>query len=326
MNRPPENFIRVSHTALQGFVSKAAQSVGLPEDKAELLAELLAGNDLRGVVSHGTQQIAAYAILMRDGKLNNEPDVRVVNETPVSVLMDGDGGLGYFPAYEGTLRAIEKAKSQGIGMMVSRNHGHFGAAGLYTRLTLGQDLLTFVTSGHQLHLADGKPIYSAGGGSPMSFCSPAEEEDSLVVDFGAMHDLTVRAKHRDEIARMAPGLAFRTLGLGAICQTWGGFLSGLPLDEERAVKDYSGANQGAFVVTFRIDLFTDPGSFKKEMDGYVRQVKKLEPVIGFDQSNLPGGIEAEREQDYRENGIPIGERHRERLEGMARDLGIEVPW
>ena len=130
------------HESMQAFVSQTGQAVGLPEEKAELLAEVLTANDLRGVFSHGTQQIAAYARMMRDGKLNSKPELCVVRESPVSVLVDGDGGLGYFPAYEGTLRAIEKAKSRGVGVMLTRNHGHFGAAGIYARLSLGDGLLT----------------------------------------------------------------------------------------------------------------------------------------------------------------------------------------
>ena len=70
MNQPPEEHILVSHEDLRQFVSTAATTVGLPQDKAEILADLLSRNDLRGIFSHGTQQIATYALLMRDGKLN----------------------------------------------------------------------------------------------------------------------------------------------------------------------------------------------------------------------------------------------------------------
>jgi hypothetical protein len=97
MNQPPEDSIRVPHKQLRDFVVTAATTVGLPDDKASLLADLLSRNDLRGIFSHGTQQIATYALLMRDGKLNNQPDVTLVQETASSVLVDGDGGLGYFP-------------------------------------------------------------------------------------------------------------------------------------------------------------------------------------------------------------------------------------
>ena len=182
MNLPPSTYLRVAHTDLQAFIAQMGQTVGLPTEKAELLAEMLTANDLRGVFSHGTTQMATYARLLRDGILNNQPNVHVAKETPVSVLVDGDGGLGYFPSYMATQLMIEKAKAQGIAIALTRNHGHFGAAGLYSRMTLGHDLLCFVTSGHQLELQPGQHILSAAGGSPMSFCSPAGEEESLVLE------------------------------------------------------------------------------------------------------------------------------------------------
>lgn len=326
MNLPPSESISVPHQKLQAFVSEAAQSVGLPADKAERLATLLTENDLRGTFSHGTTQIATYARLMGDGILNNNPQVEVVRETPVSLLVDGDGGLGYFPAYTGTQRLIEKAQAQGIAVLLTRNHGHFGAAGIYSRLTLPHDLLTFVTSGHQLKLSPGQPIFAAAGGSPMSFSTPTNEEAPLVLDFGAMHDLYASSPYRDEIAQKAPGIVFRSIGMGAICQSWGGFLAGVPFDPERAERRYAGANQGSLVITFRIDLFMPPERFKREMDEYVSMVKKLEPLPGFEESHLPGGVEVAREKKYRAEGIPVGPEHQERLEKLAEELGISVPW
>ncbi len=326
MNLPPKESISVPHHSLHIFVAQAAQSVGLPADKAELLAELLTNNDLRGVFSHGTTQIATYARLMRDGVLNSRPAVSVVRETPVSLLVDGDGGLGYFPAYAGTLALIEKVKSQGIGVLLTRNHGHFGAAGIYSRLTLPHDLLAFVTSGHQLDLQPGQPIFAAAGGSPMSFSAPAGEEESLLLDFGAIHDLYASSPHRDEIARLAPGTVFRSIGMGAICQSWGGFLAGVPLDPGRAQRTFSGANQGALVMAFRIDLFQSVDAFKREMDDYVRAVRRLSPLEGFDESFLPGGVEAARERRYRAEGVPVGVEHRKRLETLAEELHIQAPW
>jgi LDH2 family malate/lactate/ureidoglycolate dehydrogenase len=326
VNLPPETFIRVSHQAMQAFVSEAGRAAGLPEDKAKLLAELLVANDLRGVFSHGTRQIATYARLMRDGRLNPQPHVQTARETAVSLLIDGDGGLGYFPAYEGTNGLIDKALAQGIAVLLTRNHGHFGAAGLYSRLTLPHDLLCFVTSGHQLALAADKPVYSAAGGSPMSFSAPAGSEDALVLDFGTMHDLYASSPHRDEIARLAPGLVFRAIGMGAVCQAWGGLLAGVPIDERRAVRPYAGANQGSLAIAFRIDLFMPPAQFKREMDEYVRQVQALQPLEGFDEAYLAGGVEAARERAYREQGIPVGPEHQERLQELADELDVRTPW
>ena len=326
VNEPPETLLRVLPKDLRGFVARAAAAAGLPAANAGRLAGLLTDNDLRGVFSHGTRQIATYARLMRDGVLNSQPKPYVVRETAASLLIDGDGGLGYFPAYEGTLKLVEKTVAQGIAVLVTRNHGHFGAAGLYARLTLGYDLLTFVTSGVQLELSPGAPIFEAAGGSPMSFSAPALDEDPLVLDFGTMHDLYANSPHRDEITRLAPGLVHRAIGLGAVCQTWGGLLTGIPADAEQAQRTFSGANQGSMVIALQISLFMEPEQFKRELDAYVQAVKDLKPFAGSGRSYLPGGLEAERERSYREEGIPIGAEHRETLEALARDFGLAVPW
>ena len=326
MNSLPERFEHVPHDRLCSFVARAATHVGLPSDKAQLLADLLTGNDLRGVFSHGTQQIATYAILMRDGTLNNKPDVTVVRETDNSLLVDGDGGLGYFAATQGTRRVIDKAKKHGIAIMMTRNHGHFGAAGLYSRMTVEHDLITYVTSGHQLNLKPQADLFSAGGGSPMAFSAPAGEEPALVLDFGALHDLYGGNPSREDIARLAPGLVLRCIGMGEVCQAWGGLLSGLPLHGDPPRWTWPGANQGSMVITFRIDLFLEPALFKREMDEYVRAVRQLRPLDGFDSSHMPGGIEAEREERSRNEGVPVGEAHQKALYDLAAELGIDPPW
>ncbi|MCC6457087.1 MAG: Ldh family oxidoreductase [Caldilineaceae bacterium] len=326
MNVPPTEFIRVPHTDLYQFVERACLTVNMPPADAALLAQLLTDNDLRGVVSHGTQQIATYARLMREGILNPTPNVHIAKETPVSTIYDGDGGLGYFAAYKSTLATIEKAKQQGIAIGQSRNHGHFGAAGIYTRLMLGHDLLGYVTSGHQLLLEEGAPYVTAAGGSPHSFLSPANSEQSMILDFGAIHDMYVSSPHRQEIERIAPAVVFRSVGLGAICQSWGGFLAGVPFDTKRSPRTWEGANQGSLAIAFRIDLFISPEQFKAEMDEYIQNIAKLEPIEGYSESLLPGAIEAQRDSDYRAQGIPVGPQHRERLEGIAEYLDIQVPW
>ena len=324
-NRTPEEAIRVDCVRLQDFVAAAGQASGLSEDRALLLAELLVTNDLRGVFSHGTQQIARYVRQLRAGELNPQPQIAVVRETPASLLVDGDGGLGYFPCYEGTHWLVERALDQGIAVLATRNHGHFGAAGIYARIPLCHDLITFVTSGHQLDLQPGEPLVRAGGGSPMAFSAPAREEESLVLDFGALHGL-YRPQDRDRITEIAPGLVLRSIGMGEVCQSWGGLLTGLTMDPERTPWAFGGANQGALIITFRIDLFADPDAFKHEMDEYVRRVRLLEPLPGFGRAYMPGGVEAARKAEYRSQGVPVSPWHREHLEEVAEELGMEVPW
>jgi LDH2 family malate/lactate/ureidoglycolate dehydrogenase len=141
-----------------------------------------------------------------------------------------------------------------------------------------------------------------------------------------MHDLYASSPHRDEIARKTPGVVFRAIGMGAICQSWGGLLAGVPLDPARATREYAGANQGSLVIAFQVALFMPPEQFKREMDEYARAVSALQPLEGFDQAYLPGGVEATRERIYRQEGIPVGPEHRQALEAVAIEIGLRPPW
>ena len=69
-----------------------------------------------------------------------------------------------------------------------------------------------------------------------------------------------------------------------------------------------------------------PSQFKQEMDEYVRQVRQLQPLVGFEESHLPGGVEAVRRKRYEAEGIPVGAEHRRRLEELASELSIPLPW
>ena len=321
MNTPPPDAVRVACGALEAIVSDIARAAGLQPDRSRLLASLLVTNDLRGVFSHGSIQIVTYARLIHDGALNGAPQLRVVRESPVSVLVDGDGGLGYFPAWEGTQRMCRKALESGIAILVTRNHGHFGAAGIYARIPLEHGLLTFVTSGHQLRLQPSDALYAAAGGSPMAFSVPSDSSP-IVVDFGCMHDLYAGSPHRDTIAGLAPGIVLRAIGLSEICQTWGGLLSGLNLDPDPPVWDWSGANQGSLVMSFRPDLFTDAARFRQEVSRYVARIRTLSPLPGLSETFAAGDFERRNEAAYRADGIPLSSQTVAELNEAAARYGV----
>ena len=326
LNLPPPTFIRVGHAELRRFAAALARGAGLVAERAQLLAELLVANDLRGVFSHGTRQLADYVPALRAGALNPEPQVTVESEAPASLVLDGDGGLGYFPAYEGTLRAIDKARELGVCVLQTRNHGHVGAAGIYARLPLEHDMVAFVTSAAALDLRRGQPVYTPAIGSPLAFSAPAGAAAPLVVDFAPVYDLRISPRG-PELAEWIPGTIFRCIGLGTIAQAWGGLLAGLPAaGGQSRPRRYRGAMQSALVVMFRIDLFLEPAQFRAQMDLLAGQLKELAPLDGFDRASYAGDIERQRERKFRRLGIPVGPEHRRELEGVARELGIAVPW
>ena len=121
MNRPPESFVFVQEDRLLAFTIACFEKVGLTTDHATLISRLLVNSDLRGVRSHGTRTVNGYCGSFEDGSTNPLPDVQVVHQTPTSVVLDGDGTLGYLPMVRATEQAIAKAKEVGIGMGLVRN-------------------------------------------------------------------------------------------------------------------------------------------------------------------------------------------------------------
>lgn len=325
MNRPPVKYTRVTAAAIRLFLQSVFNHVGVTDSKNCFLTECLVENDLRGVFSHGSKLAVQYVHQFKMGELNPDPTLRVYDESPATLIVDGDGGLGYYPAHHLASLLVPKAKELGIAAGVTRNHGHIGAAGIYARIPLNDDLFCYVTSGHQLNLNPGDTMLNAAGGSPMAFGLPTNSEAPFVLDFGAMHDLYSGSGYLEQIIDMAPGTVFRSFGLGCVCQALGGFLCGVPVDPERAVRKWSGANQGSFIIVVDINRFLPIAQFKAEMDAYARKIAEMEPLKGYDKSMLAGTLEWERAIRSVEEGIPISSQHADVLNRLAEECGVQSP-
>jgi LDH2 family malate/lactate/ureidoglycolate dehydrogenase len=323
MNRPPSNFTLVAATELRDFIQRVFQQSGMHEPQAEMLSGLLTTNDLRGVFSHGTRQAVAYVGHFRAGRLTPAAEITTISETPTTLVLDGGGGLGYFPCYEAATRLTAKAKSCGIAVATTRNHGHFGAAGIYARIVLAENLFGYITSGHQLNLKPNSFVMAAAGGSPMAFGIPTGEEPPFVLDFGAIHDMYLGPEGMKQIVEMVPSTVLRSFGLGCACQALGGLLCGVPIDPKRATRQWSGADQGSMMIAVDLNLLYPLDQFKQEMDEYARKVRQMTPLPGIDRALLPGAIEWEREQEYSKNGIPMSAQHLEALRNLGQESGIK---
>jgi LDH2 family malate/lactate/ureidoglycolate dehydrogenase len=52
----------------------------------------------------------------------------------------------------------------------------------------------------------------------------------------------------------------------------------------------------------------------------------MRPMPGYDRATLPGVLEAEREQTWRQEGIPVDSSHRAALAKAAGQFGISMPF
>ena len=317
----PESCLRMPSDDLRQLIAALFEKAGTSRQDAELMARLLVDSDLRGVFSHGTKQTSGYVHMMLEGRVNPKPTVSVVSETRTTQVLDGDGGLGHFPCYQGTHWAVARAKEYGTAAVTTRNHFHFGGAGKYSRIALEQDCIGLAVSSHRLGLDPQSSVNGASGGSPISVAFPSGVEPTLVLDTGANFiDWDAEHFERD------PWPFFKSLGLGAVLQGLGGILAGIYKPEFQAPQSPWESNQGGFIAVFDVACFMPVDEFKKEMDRYMHQVRNMQPLPGLERAELAGSVEWQRERDFGGNGIPITTAHQQILETLSEELGVETPF
>ncbi len=319
-NVVPDSYIRVMPDKLNIFVRSAFLKAGLGEEMAQLMADALVAADLRGVFSHGTRMTGGYARSFMDGKLNPRAQIAVERETATMVHVDGDGGLGYAPSFKAVGMAVEKARCQGLAVATTCNHGHFGAAGHYTRVAVDAGCIGLAVSSHHRDYTSDTSILHAGGASPISIGVPAGVQPPLVID------MATAGKQALELFTEMQGTFFKMLGFSLVCHALGGIASSMVSREESGPRQWEGVNQGAFFLVIDLGQLIDPETHRRQMDEFIAGLRQLQPAPGLDRADAPGGLEHEHEREWVREGIPVGEEHQEILEKAGTDLGLPTPW
>ncbi|MBI2501943.1 MAG: Ldh family oxidoreductase [Candidatus Latescibacteria bacterium] len=334
MNRPPEKFKPIPAAQLQAFAAACFKAAGLRADHADQLAELLTNSDLRGVRSHGTRQVPGYSRALRDKRVNPNPQLQVVQETDTTVLVEGDGGLGYAPMMMATELAIAKAKAKGVALGAARHLGHYGSAGHYVRRAMAAGCTAFSVQGHH------PSWFGEGGGNkgqqsaywgnpPICFGLPSQEEPPLVLDAATciMADYQ-RGPQFDALQELIPAAFFKSMGYTGVAMALGGTFVGMSNPRAAALNEqWPGARQGGLIIVMDIGVFASPEEVRAGVDLLVRGVREtMAPVRGYQEATLPGTIEFRKEQEYRKKGIPVALEDLESLEKAGQEFGVRPGW
>jgi L-2-hydroxycarboxylate dehydrogenase (NAD+) len=331
MNRPPEEYRQIPAAQLIALGENCLQAAGLSAADARQLAQLLTNSDLRGVRSHGTRALYGYCRTVRDGRVNATPNTEMVRETDTSILVDGDGGLGYAPTMLVTEKAIEKAKIKGIAVGATRGIGHYGSAGHYVRRAMEENCTAYSVQGAypQYYTSNEDKRAAHYGNPPLCFGFPGQDKAPVILD-GATCILAdyQRGEEIEAIESQIPAAFFKSMGYTAIGTLLGGAFVGQadPRAEEIA-QQWPGARLGSLVVVMNLGLFAPAEQVRRGVDELGRLAsEQLIPIAGYDEATLPGAIEHRKESEYRRDGVPIALEDIQRLEECAAEFGITPPW
>jgi L-2-hydroxycarboxylate dehydrogenase (NAD+) len=347
---------------LREFTTRVFVSCGVPEEDAHAASEVLATADLWGIDSHGIARLKAYYEMLRGGLINPRPQMRVIRESPGTMTVDGDNGLGLVIGPRAHKLALKKAEEVGSGWVSVRHSNHFGIAGYYSVQALQYDMIGWTMTNTPPLVS---PLWGADkmlGTNPLAVAFPGLEEPPVVIDMStsAISFGTVESAAR-EGHTLPGGLVADAEGRPSVRPedvTEGGSL--LPLGHDRAHgghKGYclsamidilcgvlSGANWGPFVPpfphylkqpersvgkglghlfgAFRIDSFIEVEEFKQQIDEWVRVFRSARPAFGTDGPLIPGDPERAAEAARRVDGVTLSASVIADLRDVAAQAGI----
>jgi len=212
---PNEATLTVQEKDLTEFCVRVFQKMGVPEEDARITTEVLVVADLRGIGSHGVARLRRYVDGLRTGMMVTHPEVKVVNETPATALIDAGAGLGQPVSRQAMQKAIQKAKEVGAGFVTVRNSNHYGIAGYYAMMALEDDCIGICMTNADVLVVPTFGRDARLGTNPIAVAAPASKERPFVMDMATSTVPRGKLEVYDRLGKTLPaGWATDERGVG----------------------------------------------------------------------------------------------------------------
>jgi L-2-hydroxycarboxylate dehydrogenase (NAD+) len=126
---------------LEAFTAEVLVRHGLSSRDAAVTARVLVAADLRGIASHGVARLGRYVKGLKEGYIVPGVDFDVREPVPAIAVIDARNGVGQVVSELAMDLAIQKARTNGLGLVTVRNSNHYGIAGYYVQKAIDADML-----------------------------------------------------------------------------------------------------------------------------------------------------------------------------------------
>jgi len=164
--------LRVPFDDLFAALRRAMEGLGLTGERAELCARLFAETTRDGVYTHGLNRFPRFVETVKNGSV-------LVDAEPVKVAgvgaierWDGRSGVGNLNALVSMQRAIELAKTHGIGGVALANTNHWMRGGSYGWQAVEQGMFAICWTNTLANLPAWGATSPALGNNPLVFAVP----------------------------------------------------------------------------------------------------------------------------------------------------------
>jgi LDH2 family malate/lactate/ureidoglycolate dehydrogenase len=352
LNIPEQDAVRVDPDAIHRQVVAILQAVNVPDDHAQITAEILTAASLRGVDTHGVGNVTGYVQAIEAGRYTIPQSVEIVAESATTALLDGGNGLGFVAAHRAMTLSMAKAKQYGVGMVSVRNGHHIGMVGYYPLMAVAQDMLGMAVTNASRSMRPAQGAHPRLGTNPIAFGAPAGQERPFLLDMatttvasgklslarrlgapipaGWVVDaegvpLTEPPAQRSEAWSQNPlGNSIeqgghKGYGLAVMVDILAGVLSGGGFSAQLA-----GGQNMTWTMAVDIAAFRPVAEFKTMMDAMIQELHATPPEPGAERVLVAGDPEFDMEVERRERGIPLHTTQHEAIVATARRVGAPV--
>ncbi len=354
------NYIEVKTKDLKNFVKEVFVKLNVSEEGAKVIADVLVEADMRGVESHGVARLKRYVDGIKKGIMVADAKPTILKETPVSIVADGNGGMGQVIAHEITKKCIEKAKSNYMCFASIRNSNHYGIAGYYVLMALKENMIgiSMTNSAPLVVPTFGKNALL--GTNPISIGVPANKKYPFLLDMATSTvprgKLEVYARKESKIPkvwatdetgkptddpqrvltnlleRRGGGLlplgggeeltgGHKGYGLSMVVEIFSGILSGGAFASMVYGKKGKPAEVSHFIGVINPEAFDGLNNIKDNIDKLQDMMKSSEKAEGKDRIYIAGEKEYELTEKHTEN-VPVQDKVYDTMKEIAEELSI----
>jgi L-2-hydroxycarboxylate dehydrogenase (NAD+) len=186
------DFVYVNIEPLFNFMRDVFAAAGVPEEDAAICADVLIESDKRGIDSHGIARLYMYYVRLKRKQQLPVTELTIVKETPGTVRINANNGMGQVASKKAMKLIIEKAKKNGIAMAVVENSNHFGIAGYYVSMATKEDCIGMCGTNARPSIAPTWSVEPMLGTNPFTLGVPTDWEFDWVADHAT--SITQRGK------------------------------------------------------------------------------------------------------------------------------------
>jgi L-2-hydroxycarboxylate dehydrogenase (NAD+) len=360
----PDAIVRIRREHLALFCQRVFQALHLSEDDARTAAAVLVAADARGIPSHGVARMGRYVNGLQSRVIVPNAPIEVLMDTPSSMVIHAHGAMGAPISVLAMETVIGKARSAGAAFGCVRDSNHFGIAGYYAMMAMGEDMLGLAMTNTA---ALGVPTCGRQvmfGTNPIAFAAPADQELGFVLDMattvvtrgkievydrmgkelpsGWAVDRTGRPATdahsilEDMFQRVGGGImplggagellsGYKGYGLAVMVDILCAALCGAPFGADVADTATSSGRVSHFFGAIRIDTFRDPHEFRQDMDRMLRSLRQCPPAEGAERVYFAGQKEFEQERECLLTGVPLSGETYALLQTIGAEFGVPAP-